>query len=62
MKFSHKIYIALACTVLLLWPVWEFGKVFFDWQYNNPVAYMQTRNEVTSHLKEASAFINKGIV
>ena len=52
MKLSHKIYVLLACTVLLLWPVWEFGKVFFDWEYNNPVAYMQIRNEVTAHLKE----------
>ena len=52
MKFSHKIYIALACTVLLLWPVWEFGKVFLDWQYNNPVEYHRVREEVKTHMEE----------
>ena len=52
MKLSHKIYIALACTVLLLWPVWEFGKVFFDWQYNNPVEYFRVREEVKTHMEE----------
>ena len=52
MKFYHKIYIALACAVLLLWPVWEFGKVFFDWQYNNPVEYFRVREELKTHMEE----------
>lgn len=52
MKLSHKIYVLLACVVLLLWPVWEFGKVFFDWEYNNPVEYFRVREEVKAHMEE----------
>ena len=53
MKKSHKIYVILACILLIGWPVWEFGKFIFDWQYHNPIAYMNTRSEASAHLKDA---------
>ena len=52
MKLSHKIYAILACTLLIGWPVWEFGKFFFDWQYRTPKEYFRVRSEVHAHMKE----------
>ena len=52
MKTSHKIFVLLACALLIGWPVWEFGKFLFDWQYNNPSEYLRVRSEATEHLQE----------